>query len=693
MVPHAPLKVLIVEDSQTDCIIFRRYLTRGVAVPYEIREAATASKAMNLLAQEVPDCVLLDFNLPDSDGVSLVKKIVEIYGEHAFGIVMLTSNQDVERAVEAMQSGAHDFVPKASANAVVLRKAVENAAEKASIQRQLETQRVALALKNEELETHVRRLEKEDGERLLAEARLRESEEQLRVVTDHADVLLARFDLNCCYKFVNGPYARRFGLEPEQIVGKSIRDVLGGDAFRVVQPHLDLVIAGERVEFEIEIPYEKLGHRWVSVVYVPERGLDGAVIGFIGLKSDITARKKSAMELEHARDEALAASRAKDDFVAALSHELRTPLNPILLLSSEAAIDQEIPEKTRAIFEVIRKNVELEAHLIDDLLNITRISRGKMVLEKRPVDVHTVIADAVANVAAEIDAKHLNLKQELKATNPMVLGDAVRLQQVFWNVLKNAVKFTPEGGSIRLATAVVAESSSLEIRISDSGIGMLEPEIERIFDAFTQGDHAGEGGSHRFGGLGLGLAICQMLVHSHSGSIHAVSDGMGKGATFIIRLPSEEVGSERSALPHPIEIQGPADPQTLHLLLVEDHAPTRSALIHLLSRRRYQIQAAGTIKEACELAAQNKYDLLISDIGLPDGNGYQLMEELARLYGMKGIALSGYGMEKDLNRSEEAGFVLHLTKPVQIQSLEQAIQTAMLTETKFMGANQDANAK
>ncbi|MEN3942814.1 response regulator [Prosthecobacter sp. SYSU 5D2] len=687
MAQLAPLKVLIVEDSQTDCIIFRRHLTRGVAVPCEIRDAPTATLAMQLLSQELPDCVLLDFNLPDSDGVSLVKKIVESYGEHAFGIVMLTSNQEVERAVEAMQSGAHDFVPKASVNAIVLRRAVENAAEKAGIQRQLEIQRLALAQKNEELETHVRRLEQEAAERLLAEARLRQSEQQLRVVTDHADVLLARFDLDCRYKYVNRPYAERFGLDPEYIVGKEIREVLGKDAFIAVQPHLKTVLAGERVEFEIEIPYAKLGLRWVSVVYVPERALDGSVIGFIGLKSDVTARKRSAMELEHARDEALAASRAKDDFVAALSHELRTPLNPILLLSSEAANDPEIPEPVRAIFETIRKNVELEARLIDDLLNITRISRGKMVLERVPVDLHTVIADAVANVAPEIDAKHLALKQELHAANPMVMGDAVRLQQVFWNVLKNAVKFTPEGGIITLATTSLPEKKAIEIRITDSGIGISGPELERIFDAFSQGDHAGEGGSHRFGGLGLGLAICQMLVQSHSGSIQARSNGPGEGATFIISLPSSTDTCDRVPSPVQQRVARPAGTKVTRVLLVEDHEPTRSALTQLLTRRRYQIQAAGSVRAALELAASHEYDLLISDIGLPDGNGYELMKEVARLYGLKGIALSGYGMEKDLGRSEEAGFVLHLTKPVQMQSLDQAIKTAMAAEPKLLHAD------
>ncbi|TDU69310.1 PAS domain S-box-containing protein [Prosthecobacter fusiformis] len=677
MAPASPLQVLIVDDSMTDCVIFRRHLSKGVQRPYEISEVATAAEAMKRLEQLQPDCVLMDFNLPDSDGVSLVKKLVATYGQNAFGIVMLTSSQDVELAVEAMQSGAHDFLPKNSASAIVLRRAVENAAEKAAIQRQLESQRQAMALQNEELERHIHRLEREAAERQLAESRLRQSEQQLRVVTDHAAVLLALCDQECTYKFVNRPYAQRFGMEPEQVIGKKLVEVLGTDAYEAILPHLQNVLAGDRVEFEIEIPYETLGRRWMNVVYVPERALDGTVQGLIGVMSDTTARKLAEFELEHARDEALAASRAKDDFLAALSHELRTPLNPILLLSSDAASDPSIPVPIRAIFETIRKNVDLEARLIDDLLNITRISRGKMALDKLPVDVHVVLRDAFDNVAAEIVAKHLSLRVNLNAHAHTVMGDDVRLQQVFWNVLKNAVKFTPEGGAIIVTTQTLLTEDVVEIRIEDTGIGMSAPELERIFDAFAQGDHAGVGGSHRFGGLGLGLAISQMLVKSHAGSILAESTGPGEGAAFVIKLPLVPDICLQLQPATPAESIRAKNDKPVEILLVEDHEATRTALAQLLQRRRYLVSTASCVDEARLLAREKHFDLLISDIGLPDGNGYDLMVELAQQYGLKGIALTGYGMEKDLDRSSAAGFVTHLTKPIHMNSLEGAIQMAL----------------
>lgn len=677
MLSPAPLHVLIVDDSLTDCVTFRRYLTRGALVPCEVTEVATAAQAIERLQRFLPDCLLLDFNLPDSDGVSLVKKIVAIHGENAFGIVMLTSNHEVELAVEALRSGAHDFLPKGATNAIALRRAVDNATEKATIQRELEKQRGMLAQKNEELEVHVLSLEREMAERLRAETRLRQSEQQLRLVTDHAAVLLALCDRDFRYKFVNRPYAQRFGQEPEMVVGKSMAEVSGERAFMAVLPHLEKVISGERAEFEIEIPYEKLGHRWMNVVYVPERALDGSVVGLIGVMSDTTARKTAELELEHARDEALAASRAKDDFLAALSHELRTPLNPVLLLSSDAAEDPDIPAEIREVFETIRKNVNLEARLIDDLLNITRISRGKMALDKLPVDVHTVIADAAANVIAEIDAKHLSLRLHLAAPAHTVMGDPVRLQQVFWNILKNAVKFTPEGGAIEVVSQTLYDRDVIEIRVTDTGIGMAPSELGRIFDAFAQGDHAGDGGSHRFGGLGLGLAICQMLVQSHSGSISALSDGPGAGSCFVIELPLvPEICLNLPVQAAPVVPDFTGEKQ-IEILLVEDHDATRTALAHLLKRRRYLVSVAATSEEARLLAREKQFDLLISDIGLPDGNGYDLMLELAVHHGLKGIALTGYGMERDIDRSTAAGFVAHLTKPIQMQSLEGAIQTVL----------------
>ena len=382
--------------------------------------------------------------------------------------------------------------------------------------------------------------------------------------------------------------------------------------------------------------------------------------------------------LKQAHEETLAASRAKDDFLAALSHELRTPLNPVLLVASDAANNLQLPEQTRADFEMIRRNVELEARLIDDLLDLTRITRGKLLLDRHPLDAHDVLQEAIATVRADAEKKQITLATDLHAGEHAVFGDSVRLQQVFWNVLKNAVKFTPEGGKITVKT--FAKDDALFVEIIDTGIGMNSEELKRVFDAFAQGDHA-EGGSHRFGGLGLGLAISRMLVELHSGFIHAASEGQGQGATFLIQLPLAQTAKENGASPSAkkpgrISISAAAakpDAESLRILLVEDHEPTRAALTHLLARRRYEVASAASLSEARSVADKQNFDILISDIGLPDGNGYDLMVEFRERYGLKGIALTGYGMEQDIVRSQKSGFVAHLTKPVRMESLDNAL--------------------
>lgn len=262
---------------------------------------------------------------------------------------------------------------------------------------------------------------------------------------------------------------------------------------------------------------------------------------FINTLCDLVAasieRTRLLGEVSSALDAAEQANRAKDDFLAALSHELRTPLNPVLLLATEAAANESISPDLREDFDTIAKNVMLEARLIDDLLDVTRITRGKLVLDSRLVAVHPILNDAISNVRAEVVQKQLNLALNFCEANPIVEGDAVRLQQVFWNVLKNAVKFTDEQGTITVRTRIASQHGPLQIEISDSGSGMTADELSRIFDAFAQGDHARKGSSHRFGGLGLGLAISRTLLELHSGSIKASSPGPGFGSLFVIELP------------------------------------------------------------------------------------------------------------------------------------------------------------
>lgn len=378
------------------------------------------------------------------------------------------------------------------------------------------------------------------------------------------------------------------------------------------------------------------------------------------------------LSAEAAKSRAEAATRAKDDFLAALSHELRTPLNPALLLATSLAEDMSLPTQVRDDINVIAKGIALQARLVDDLLDITRITGGKLRLDLRPIDAHAALLHAHEILRGDIEEQEIKMTLDLAAPHHTIKADAVRLQQIFWNVLKNAVKFTAHGGAVTVRTRNPEGQDNLEVEISDTGVG-IEPEmLGRVFDTFIQEEHA-EG--HRFGGVGLGLAISRRLVELQKGSIEAESKGRGCGATFRIQLPLEKDTPSASAHRDSVEPVTAATGRR-HILLVEDHDQTRSTLVNLLERRGHVVAAVATMGAARARAVRGDCDLLISDLGLPDGDGYELMAELQRTLSLPGIALSGYGMDHDIARSRESGFFAHLTKPVDIRVLESAIAAA-----------------
>ena len=379
--------------------------------------------------------------------------------------------------------------------------------------------------------------------------------------------------------------------------------------------------------------------------------------------------------IREAEARARQAAQAKDDFLAALSHELRTPLTPVLLLATETASDPTLSPAMRDVLKSIAKNVDLEARLIDDLLDLTHITRGKLRIEKAPHDVVPVLRDAIENVRPEFERKQLRLAVDLSADSAVVSCDPTRLQQVFWNILRNAAKFTPSKGEITVTARILAEASQLQIRVVDTGIGMTPEELERVFDAFVQGDHARSVGTHQFGGLGLGLTISRTVVELHNGRIAAASAGRGKGSSFTVELPVQaqsaathrEVGGAPAVAPN-------KNTASLRILVVEDDPPSKIALARLLTNRDHHVRSAGSVAEARSLARE-PFDLLISDIGLPDGTGYELLEHLRPTGDFVAVALTGYGMEDDVQRSRTAGFFTHLTKPIRAAEIDLVLRT------------------
>ena len=386
------------------------------------------------------------------------------------------------------------------------------------------------------------------------------------------------------------------------------------------------------------------------------------------LASIVFERDRADAAVRAALAAAEAASRSKDHFLAVLSHELRTPLTPVLMAVAALERDSELRSDVREDLAMMKRNIELETKLIDDLLDLSRITSGKLPLNLESVDFNDAVRRvcAICRPASGGPRLEYHFGEEVGS----VRADPTRLQQVLWNVIRNAFKFTPEGGSVILTTKRLP-TDRCEIRVRDSGIGIPPDALPRIFHAFDQG---AEGVTRRFGGLGLGLAISRAIVELHGGSIRAESPGEGLGATFIIELPAE---SAAAATPSP----GPTpaadrQTQTLRLLLVEDHADTARTLSRLLRRAGFEVINASDVLSATAIAEREPFDLLVSDLGLPDGSGCDVMKRVREKCGAPGIAMSGYGMTEDLNRSREAGFSEHLIKPINVQELIAAIWRA-----------------
>ena len=376
------------------------------------------------------------------------------------------------------------------------------------------------------------------------------------------------------------------------------------------------------------------------------------------------------------RQELIAADAAKDQFLALLSHELRSPLAPVIAMVGELEAEAPDTQPVREALEVVRRNVELEARLIDDLLDVTRISKGKLQLSFETISIHQILQRAHEICRKEIEAKNLDVEFRLGATDTYVEGDPARLQQVFWNLIKNSVKFTPENGRIIVETLNPAPGK-IEARIIDTGIGIEREKIDKIFNAFEQGQAEI---TRRFGGLGLGLSISKALIDAHGGKIHVESPGKDQGATFSVELTAvvTPIGGDGEKQDQPADRE-PERAISSHrrVLVVDDHHDTCIGMKRMLERRGYEITIAHSAEQAVEKVRTENFDLLISDIGLPDRSGYELMREVRLKKDLPGIALSGFGSEQDVNQAREAGFAEHLTKPINFERLEKTMQSLL----------------
>jgi signal transduction histidine kinase/DNA-binding NarL/FixJ family response regulator len=376
-----------------------------------------------------------------------------------------------------------------------------------------------------------------------------------------------------------------------------------------------------------------------------------------------------------------AVGRAKDQFLAMLSHELRTPLTPMLLAVTELLDNPTTPPDLRPSLEMIRQNVQFEVRLIDDLLDVARIGRGKMSYRWEVLDVHDLIRRTLDICHDEIHTKGLELVVDLAADQSHAQADSVRLQQVLRNLVKNAAKFTPRGGWIAVRTR--SYGGRLSIEIADSGIGIAPEALPKVFNAFEQGDASV---TRRFGGLGLGLSISRAIAEAHGGTLTAASPGMDRGASFTFTLAT-------ASRPGVWQMQAPASDsgdtakaRCLRVLVVDDDPMTVRILARLLRQVGHDVTTARSLAEA--LAAPiEELDLVVSDLGLPDGNGLDLMREIKARREIPGIALTGFGTEDDVRKSREAGFAAHLTKPICFEMLGSLMRQVMSSDGLPRSAN------
>ncbi|HEX3359069.1 MAG TPA: CHASE3 domain-containing protein [Tepidisphaeraceae bacterium] len=459
-------------------------------------------------------------------------------------------------------------------------------------------------------------------------------------------------------------------IEVFDIVNETTRELVENPIAKVLRLGTIVGLANHTVlirKDRSELPIDDSG--------APIRDLDGTIRGAVLVFRDFTDHKQAAAELqkatemaEAAREEAEAANVAKDNFLATLSHELRTPLTPVSVTLSTWESNPDLPESFRPDVQMLRRNVDLEARLIDDLLDLTRIVRGKLVLNPEVADLHELVNSITEMDRSEVNAKQLKLTVKLDAPRHHVYADPARLQQVFWNIFRNATKFTPIGGSIDVHTANDAQGN-VTLTVRDSGIGMTRDFMDRLFKPFEQGDAEMV---RRYGGLGLGLAISKALIESLGGSISAQSDGPGQGSLFTVTLKSVDIPSRTTTPP---TRSRPLPSHPLRILLVEDHEDTVQVLARLLRALNHQVFTAGTVTDALKhFKNEDSFDLLISDIGLPDGTGMDLMRQVRQSSKIPAVALTGFGMEDDIAACKQAGFNDHLTKPLNFVKLQTLIE-------------------
>jgi len=527
-------------------------------------------------------------------------------------------------------------------------------------------------------------------ERKRAEAVMLAGQRRFRQLADTMPQMVWITKPDGAHEYFNKRWYEFTGMPEGSLGGPGWAELFHPEDDQRVRAHWKKSLAtGALYEIEYRLKSRAGDYCWFLCRALPVRDEAGRIINWFGTCTDIEGVKRVEEALRHANASAESANRSKDHFLAALSHELRTPLTPVLITAATLQEDERLPAEVRGQLAMMERNIALEARLIDDLLDISAISTGKLHLHSQLCDTHSLIRLALEMVQDAALTKEIKLVCELRATRSSVLTDPARFQQIVWNLVRNAVKFTSPGGQVAIRTTERAAGNTfwLCLEVTDTGIGIAPELLEKIFRPFEQGAVTGD---HRFGGMGLGLAIARAIVELHGGKISAHSPGINHGATFVVELPgavvpppspSDDGNTATSFTKFERSKTGtaPTTGNAPRILLVEDHASTLQVLSTLLRRDGYEVLPATNVAEALAQVAAQPCELVISDLGLPDGSGIQLMRQLRTNYGLRGIALTGYGMEEDIARAREAGFAAHLVKPIQVAELRRILADLSLS--------------
>jgi PAS domain S-box-containing protein len=648
MADSASVLVLNVDDYEPG-----RYARTQVLqnAGFAVREAATGAEALNLVAAEGPDVVLLDINLPDISGFEVCRRLKTDPATARVPVLHLSSTfVTAGYRVIGLEGGADAYLTEPVEPPVLV--ATVNAL--------------------------LRMRHAEEAARTLA----RRWQGTFDALADGVATLSASGTVLQC----NPAFLRLFGQPAREIVGSDVR----GLWVRVGVNREDLPFTRMLGSRRRESADLRLDDRWFHVTADPMLDGRGALLGAVYVVTDVSDRKDAEEErarLLHgereARQEAEAANRAKDEFLATLSHELRSPLNAMLgwcRMLRRRVLDEATTERA---LETIERNVRLQTQLIDDLLDVSRIITGKLSLAVRPVELPAVIDATLESVEAAARAKGIRLERTLHPAVPPILGDPGRLQQVLWNLLSNAVKFTPAGG--RVFVRLDRSTSHARILVGDTGQGIQPSFLPYVFDRFRQAETSA---ARAHGGLGLGLAIVRHLVELHGGTVEAHSEGEGRGATFTVLLPVQShLPESRSPLPEsmwaegsPVGMKGESLPALdgITVLIVDDDGDTRALLRTMLEGCGATVRAAGSAREALSAISSATPDVLICDIGMPGQDGYELIRQVRQLPGtprgpIPAVALTAYARREDAGRAIEAGYQLHLAKPVDPLALAQVV--------------------